>query len=483
MRFPIELLSRVGTAIFQRKINTSGPLARRSDAEGLQLLSDYFFVIFAPPQHGTAFLRGMISIILCAINKNQGRLESTASLLFWAPGNGLTFPLTLACRIVGQLNKHMDKRGTGSHGATPARPAEGREGALLGAGQTVASGSSGYYPAIQDPRMTFVLFVETKFIPEHVEHKTLSGQTHYQAILKHLLKPETVNRIFNPNGIANARLKSVPGWPYLDDIRLCDITVDHVRNLISAAFARNYSPQTVKHIKNVAFAIISHAQRESCFQGPNPVSQVNLPPMTRKTEQNLTTGQTRAVLELMSYPEREIALITITTGMNIHEICHLQWKHVNLDRSPRQADGDLIPAMSIAVRTQWNRIGLGDSKRGRKRNIGIPKPLVSILENLKQRKPNPLPDDYVLESHSGQPISVGDLRTGRLKPIGRKVGAPWLSWRVLGRAHVAALSEFRSQLTAGFDFLDLQNQNVTDKPAVDEGSEEIKYNDAQASLP
>ena len=46
--------------------------------------------------------------------------------------------------------------------------------------------------------MTLGFFVETKFIPEHVEHKTRSGQTHYQAMLKHLLTPELVNHLFDP---------------------------------------------------------------------------------------------------------------------------------------------------------------------------------------------------------------------------------------------------------------------------------------------
>jgi hypothetical protein len=43
-----------------------------------------------------------------------------------------------------------------------------------------------------------VLFIETKFIPDHVEHKSFAGRTHYQAILKHILKPETVERMFTP---------------------------------------------------------------------------------------------------------------------------------------------------------------------------------------------------------------------------------------------------------------------------------------------
>ena len=331
--------------------------------------------------------------------------------------------------------------------------------------------------------MTFGFFVETKFIPEHVEHKTTSGQTHYQAILKHLLQPETVNRIFNPKRIANARLKSVPGWPYLDDVRLCDITAGHVRQLISAAFAGQYSSQTVKHIKNVAFAIISHAQREGCFHGPNPVGQVNLPPMTRKAEHHLSVSQTKAILEIMSYPEREIALITITTGMNIQEICNLQWKHVNLSPNPRHVDGEVIPAMSIAVRTRWNRAGLGDSKRGRKRNIGIPKPLISILESLQVQKGNPVPDDFVLESQDGYPIPAAGVRAGRLKPIGRKVGAPWLSWRVLGRAQVGALAGLKSRLTVRTDVMVQERLGQNDPLPDDAGSDKSGTIDPQASGP
>ena len=303
-----------------------------------------------------------------------------------------------------------------------------------------------YNAAIQDSRMTFEFFVESKFIPEHVEHKTLTGKTHYQAILKHLLRPETVNRVFNPRKIVNARLKSVPDWPYLNDVRLCDIEVDHVRRLVACAFAREYSTQTVKHIKNVLGAVILHAQREGCFSGPNPAEKVKLPPMARQVAHNLTINQTKAMLELLQYPEREVALITITTGMNLLEICKLQWKHVNLTESSRSIDGEVIPPRSIAVREQWNRIGLGDSKLGRKRNIEIPESLFSMLESRRREKATTSPDDFVLDSETGQPISPANVRMGRLTPIARKLGLPWLSWRVLKRAHTALLLEFRSQL-------------------------------------
>ncbi len=303
-----------------------------------------------------------------------------------------------------------------------------------------------YNSVIQDSRMTFGHFVQTKFIPEHVEHKTPTGQTHYQAILKHVLRPEAVNRVFNPGRLANLRLKSMPDWPYLDEIRLCNIKSDHVRQLIASAVGRGYSPQTVKHIKNVVFAIISHAQREGCFSGPNPVTQVKLPPMTPKAAHNISIDQTRAMLELMQYPEREIALITIATGMNITEICNLQWKRVNLTESASVVEGELIPPRSLAVRTQWNRSGLGDSRGSRKKVFEMTESLFSMLEDLRCRKGSPNPDDFVLTSETGRPVLASNVRNGRLKPIGRQLGIPWLSWHVLRRAHMGLLSEFRSQL-------------------------------------
>ena len=324
--------------------------------------------------------------------------------------------------------------------------------ALLGLGDSEESPAKTKSPipvynvAVQDSRMTFEFFVESKFIPEHVEHKTFAGKTHYQAILKHLLRPETVNRLFNPQRIANARLKSVADWPYLNEVRLCDIERDHVRRLVACAFGREYSSQTVKHIKNVLGAVISHAQREGCFIGPNPAEQIKLPPMARKVAHNLTIKQTKAILELMQYPERDVALITITTGMNLLEICKLQWRHVNLTRTALAVDGETIPPRSIAVREQWNRIGLGDSKLGHKRNIDIPEPLFSLLTNRLVEKASISPDGFVLESEMGQPISPANVRMGRLTPIARKLGLPWLSWRVLRRAHTALLLEFRSQL-------------------------------------
>jgi len=302
-----------------------------------------------------------------------------------------------------------------------------------------------YNTAILDSRMTFAFFVESKFIPEHVEYKAPAGKTHYQSMLKHLLKPESVNRMFRLENPANPRLKSVPDWPYLDDVQLCDLKADHVRSLVSFAVARGYSSQTVKHIKNVLHAIISHAQRERCFSGNNPVTLVKLPPMIRKTEHKLTISQIKAILSLMQCPLKEIALLTITTGMNMVEICELRWKHVNLTDSERYVDGEVVPERSIAVRARWNRTGLDDLHSGRNRDIDIPEPLFPILERLRRRKSNTKAHDFVVTSQSGEPLLATNIRVPQLKPIGQELGIPWLSWHDLRRAYTASLSEFRAQ--------------------------------------
>ncbi len=304
-----------------------------------------------------------------------------------------------------------------------------------------------YNATIQDTRMTLALFVETKFIPEHVESKARAGQTHYQAILKHLITPEVVNRIYNPSRIANARLKAVPHWPYLDAVRLCDLSSDHVLQIITAANAAGYSAQTVKHIKNVFFAIISHAQKEGCFNGPNPAGQVKLPKIRRTTSNNLTFEQTKAILHRLQYPAKQIALFAVTTDMSLVEICNLQWKHVNLSDSERLVDGELIPARTLAVRTAWNGPDLGDSRLvGRNRNIEIREPLFSALGELKRHNSNPVRDGLVMTSNKRGPIVPSSIRMCHLKQVGKALGLPWLTWQVLRRARLSFAGELLSQL-------------------------------------
>ncbi len=303
--------------------------------------------------------------------------------------------------------------------------------------------------------LTIADFVENMFVPEHVAMKALSGRRHYQAILKHVLTPEEVNRAFRIDAEqSKSRLKADPNWPYLGHVRLCDARPGDVQRLISAASAHGYSSQTVAHIRNVVRAIFVCAKKERCFSGDNPASLVGLPAIVRKEAHALTLAQAEEVLEVMQYPEKEVALTMILTGMNVAEICGLQWKYVNLTDSWSTADGDPIPPRTIAIRKQWYLGELNElAKKSRNRILPIPEPLLPILAGFSHREDFVGPDDFVLVTPAGRPVGAKQIAAYRLKSIGKKVQLPWLSWHVFHRTHTALAYQFGMQFLERLAFM------------------------------
>jgi integrase len=288
--------------------------------------------------------------------------------------------------------------------------------------------------------------VITFFIPEHVARKGPAGRTHYRSILKYIVKPDSGDRIIKQFAAhTEAPQPGLPEWPYLGALDLRSIKAEDVRKLTSVALEYGYSPQTVKHIRNVLGAILSHAIERREFSGPNPVHCVVLPPVVPQI-QNLSVAQVRSILGELRYPEREIALITIATGMSIAEICALQWKYVNLNARAAIIDGEVIPASCILVKYYWNAKGLVPQSSARVRRVQIPEALLTMLRQLKQQESVLHGDDFVLTSASGKPVSPANARDLILKPIGRRVRIPRLSWQMIKRSHGTLLGALRHQL-------------------------------------
>lgn len=295
--------------------------------------------------------------------------------------------------------------------------------------------------------MSVAEFVELRFAPEYVSVKRSAGRAHFQAILKHILTPGAVDRAFRVNAATSkARMKAIPSWPYLDSMPLGEVSAENVQLLISTALQHGYSAQTVIHIRSVLRAIFSHAQKLNCFGGENPATLAVPPGMTRKESHTLTLVQLKQALQLMRYPEKEIALFAIFTGMSVAEICGLQWKYMNLSDLRRLVNGEWIPARAIAIRSQSYRGECGFVMKSRQRIISMPEGLSSVLQIQRNRKRFTAPDDFVLASRCGTPISPNNVTARRLKSIGRSLQLPWLSWHVFHRTHVALHSEFGRQL-------------------------------------
>jgi integrase len=296
--------------------------------------------------------------------------------------------------------------------------------------------------------MSVAAFVHEKFIPNHVDSKGPAGRTHYHAILKHIITPERVDRFFaSYPGYVNARLKTVPDWPYLDDVRLCDLTPNHVRQLVLSAAFRGYSPQTMKHIRNVLGAVVKHATKERMFDGENPISGVELPSTSPARAHQLTVLQAKRLLKSMQYPEREIALLTISTGMNISEICALQWKHVNLSQKTVRGEEGLIPRESCIIKQKWTGDNIIHLTGNEMKVVELPTALIQALLQLKATRGTDDQDHFLIAASEGHAMRPKDTLMMRLKPLGRRLGMPWISWQVLRRAHQSLLSELRTRLT------------------------------------
>jgi integrase len=301
--------------------------------------------------------------------------------------------------------------------------------------------------AAQHSSMTLAEFVERKFVPEYVASKGYSGRMHYQAMLKHVLRPEDVDRVFQVEPRRpKVRLRSLADWPYLGHVPLRDVRPEYVQHLTAAALSRGYSRQTVMHIRNVVSTIFSYAQLVMYFDGNNPASPIKLPKVNRQHGPALSIDDVSRLLALMRYPEKEMTLFAILTGMTVAEICGLQWKRVNLtDAEAFNSGGERIPAKTILVREEWTRGQLGSVSKRRLGSLAIPKTLLPILERLSRDPKFAGGSDFVLTSRSGSPVNQTNVLTRRLKPIGMELGIPSLSWHMIRRMHKGLQAEFGNQ--------------------------------------
>jgi integrase len=301
--------------------------------------------------------------------------------------------------------------------------------------------------AAQHSSMTLAEFVEHKFVPEYVASKGFSGRMHYQSMLKHVLRPEEVDRVFRAEPRRpKVRLRSVEDWPYIGHFPLRDVRPESIQHLTKAALSSGYSTQTVTHIRNVVSTIFSYAQMEMYFNGDNPASAIKLPKVSRPNVSPLATADLIRLLGLMRYPEKEMTLFAVLTGMTVAEICGLRWKRVNLtDTEVSDSDGDVIPPKTLLVREEWMRGQLSTVSKRRVGAVHIPKPLLPILLRLSRNPKFTGPNDFVLTSRSGSPVNQTNLLTRRLKPIGRELNIPGLSWHMVRRIHKELVTEFGAQ--------------------------------------
>ena len=111
-------------------------------------------------------------------------------------------------------------------------------------------------------------------------------------------------------------------------------------------------------------------------------------------------------------------------------------------------DGESLPPLTIAVRAQWYRGEYGSVKaKSRRRNLPIPMALRGVLASMKERKKFAGPDDPVFAARTGNPVDEHNIARRHLKPAGKAMGMPWLSWHCFRRTHTTLANELGMAFT------------------------------------
>jgi integrase len=182
------------------------------------------------------------------------------------------------------------------------------------------------------------------------------------------------------------------------------------------------------------------------FDGENPASPIKLPKVNRQQAPSLSVADVGRLLGYMRYPEKEMTILAILTGMTVAEICGLQWKRVNLSHSPVvNGEGETVPPKAILVREEWTRGQLGRVSKRRMDCISIPRSLDAILQRLSRSGKFTGANDFVLTSRNGSPVNQTNVLTRRLKPVGLELKMAGLSWHTIRRMRKDLIVEFGNQ--------------------------------------
>ena len=193
--------------------------------------------------------------------------------------------------------------------------------------------------------------------------------------------------------------------------------------------------------------IVKQAKRQRVFDGDNPIHDVKLPAMTRRACPELTLEQAKTILRSLKYPEREVALLTICTGLGVPEICALRWKHVNLSHEQHPITRCRFLRDPFWFGKLARRDVFGQPLPGKDRYIPVTEALVAVLVELKERHSSQDPNDFVLPSSADAPslrFHCDRFDCTRLLTVSACRG---FRGRLSKRAHHGLIEQLRISLT------------------------------------
>jgi integrase len=251
----------------------------------------------------------------------------------------------------------------------------------------------------------FSEFVERYFIPNAFPTLKLSTQIRYRRTLKnHLL-------------------------PAFGEYRLCEIGTLEIQSVALKKIEAGLGWACVDHFRNLMSKVFATAKKWGYFAGENPARGVELPENRPVREKHiLTPEQVPALLGALREPFRTMVLLAILTGLRVGEILGLRWE--DLDFASAQ--------MRVSQRCYRGQIDTPKTKSS-KRTLPLPLPCLEALKRHRASAHFRNGPGLVFQTGNGTPYSDTNILHRELKPAGKKIGAPWLSWHAFRRTHATLL--------------------------------------------
>jgi integrase len=123
--------------------------------------------------------------------------------------------------------------------------------------------------------------------------------------------------------------------PMLANLPISEITPLLLDRLKDDLVRKGYSSQTVKHILVLVRQVMNKGIVWGLHAGRNPINQIKLPQPNNRRERFLTPEEIRELfeeLEKVSIDQRDIALLSLHTGLRAGEIFGLRWVDVDLEQ-------------------------------------------------------------------------------------------------------------------------------------------------------
>jgi integrase len=213
------------------------------------------------------------------------------------------------------------------------------------------------------------------------------------------------------------------------DRHLRDIGTADLQRFIIQKFERGLAWDTCKNLRNLCSKLFASAKKWGQCTGENPVSGLELPARGRPVREKhvLMPEQVPQFLVRLREPVRTMALLAVLTGPG--------W------RDPGFVLGRHRPRQGRAARATCSYRGsIGSPKtNSSRRTLPLPQALIAGLRSHGKTVLNRGSGYLVFPSRKGTPFNDSNLLLRHLKPAGRQIGAPWLSWHTLRRTHATLL--------------------------------------------